>query len=423
MPQDIHHHTFDNGLTLLAERMPHVRSAAINFLIPSGYVYDPPEYLGMASVLSDWITRGAGDRDNRALVQALDDLGLDRSESVGAFHMRFWGATLATNLQQALELYADILRRPKLPSEELDAVKALALQEIQSIEDDPRQKAFIELRKRHYPHPLGRDRRGLVDTINILTPQIVRQHYENRFQPKGAILSLAGNIEWEPLVELVGKLFGDWAPGESTEVERREPDGGIHHLKKDTKQTQIAIAYPSVPFGHEDYYNAHGAVQVLSGGMSGRLFTKVREERGLCYAVSASYQTFRHVGAVLCYAGTTNDRAQETLNVTLQELQNLQKGVEEDEVERVKAGVKSALIMQEESTSARAGALAADWYYLERVRKLEEIQAAIDALTPDSIVAYAKKYPAKDVTLVTLGPEPLKMPSGGVFGWIKDVLT
>ncbi len=423
MPQEIYHHTFDNGLTLLAERMPHVRSAAINFLVPSGYVYDPPEYLGMASVLSDWITRGAGDRDNRALIQALDDLGLDRSESVGAFHMRFWGATLAASLPQALELYADILRRPKLPPEELGAVKALALQEIQSIEDDPRQKVFIELRKRHYPHPLGRDRRGIVETINILTPQIVREHYEKHFQPRGAILSVTGNVEWQPLVDLVGKLFGDWNAVELTDVSRREPSGGVGHIEKETTQTQIAIAYPSIPFGHEDYYNAHGAVQVLSGGMSGRLFTEVREKRGLCYAVSASYQTFKEVGAILCYAGTTNDRAQETLDVTLKELQRLQKGVEQDEVERVKAGVKSALIMQEESTAARAGALAADWYYLGRVRTLEEIQSAIDALTPDSIVAYAKKYPAKNFTLVTLGPEPLKVSSGGVLGWIKDVLT
>ena len=127
MPQEIFHETFPNGLTLLAERMEHVRSAALNFLIPAGCVYDPPGQLGIASVLADMMTRGAGERDSRELTLALDNLGLDRSESVGSLHLRFWGATLATNLPAALELYADILRRPHLPEEEMDAVGVLAL--------------------------------------------------------------------------------------------------------------------------------------------------------------------------------------------------------------------------------------------------------------------------------------------------------
>ena len=144
MAQEVYHHTYDNGLTLLAERMEHVRSAALNFLVPAGSVYDPPEQLGLASLLSEMITRGAGTRDSRALTLTLDGLGLDRDESVGAMHMRFWGATLARNLPRALELYADILRRPHLPEEEMEAVRALALQDLQSLEDEPRQKVLIE---------------------------------------------------------------------------------------------------------------------------------------------------------------------------------------------------------------------------------------------------------------------------------------
>src|SRR6185437_8460653 len=125
-------------------------------------------------------------------------------------------------------------------------------------------------------------------------------------------------------------------------------------LKKKTTQTQIAIAYPSVPFGDHGSYDAQGAVQVLSGGMGARLFTEVREKRGLCYSVYASYQTFKDRACILAYAGTTNDRAQETLDVTMHELRRLAEGVGADEVERVQAGLKSSVIMQEESTSARA---------------------------------------------------------------------
>jgi predicted Zn-dependent peptidase len=152
-------------------------------------------------------------------------------------------------------------------------------------------------------------------------------------------------------------------------------------------------------------------VQVLSGGMGARLFTEVREKRGLCYSVYASYQTFKDRACVLCYAGTTNERAQETLDVTMNELRRLQEGITPDEVERVQAGLKSSVIMQEESTSARAGVLASDWYYLGRVRPIEEIQAAIDGLTADTIVRHVRDYPARNCTVVTLGPTALKIPA------------
>jgi predicted Zn-dependent peptidase len=408
--QDIQQHTFANGLTLLAERMEDVRSAALNFLVPAGCVYDPPPYLGIASVLSDLITRGAGSRDSRALSLALDNLGLDRDESVGSMHMRFWGATLSRNLPAALEIYADILRRPHLPAEEIEAVKALALQDLQSLEDEPRQKVLVELRKLHYPPPLGHDRRGTEAGIEALDVATLRRHYRQLFQPRGTIISMAGNIEWEPLRDQVERLFGDWEGDEQPSLRLgRQPDKRTH-IAKDTTQTQIALAYPSVPIGHPHYYAALGAVNVLSGGMSARLFTEVREKRGLCYAVWASYQTFKDRASILCYAGTTNERAQETLDVTLNELKRLKDGIEEEEVERVQAGLKSSLIMQEESTSARAGTLASDWYYLGRVRSFDEIQSAIDGLMPRSILEYLQDYPAHDFTVATLGPRPLSLP-------------
>src|SRR5207245_1206075 len=110
------------------------------------------------------------------------------------------------NLPAALEIYADILRRPHLPEDELEAVQSLAYQDIQGLEDEPRQKVLIELRKLHYPPPLGQDRRGTVEGIESLTIDAIRAHYGRLFHPKGAILSVAGNIEWEPLRDQVERL-------------------------------------------------------------------------------------------------------------------------------------------------------------------------------------------------------------------------
>jgi predicted Zn-dependent peptidase len=266
---------------------------------------------------------------------------------------------------------------------------------------------MLELRRHHYPPPLGQDRRGTEEGIAALTPEAVRRHYHKLFRPNGSILSVAGHVEWGPLKEQVGRLFGDWKRAPEVPVKLGKQPRNRAHIEKETAQTQIGIAYPSVPFGHGDYYAALGAVNVLSGGMSSRLFTEVREKRGLCYSVWATYQTFKDRAAILCYAGTTNERAQETLDVTLQELQRLRKGVEVEEVERVQAGLKSSLIMQEESTSSRAGSLASDWYYLGRVRSFDEIKAGIDGLTPRRILDHVRRYPAKDFTIVTLGQQAL----------------
>ncbi|MBM3978744.1 MAG: insulinase family protein [Planctomycetes bacterium] len=407
MGQQVYQHTLPNGLVLLAERMDHVRSAAINFLVPAGSAFDPPGELGVASVLAELITRGAGDRDSRELALALDNLGVDRDESVGTVNMRFWGSTLARNVPAALDIYADIVLRPHLPEDELEPVQALALQDIQALEDAPQSKVMVELRRRYYPAPLNKDRRGTAEDIEALTIDAVRDQYKRFVRPNGAILSVAGNIEWEPLKAQVERLFARWEQGEPATLAPLAHTPTSAHIHKETQQTQIALAFPSVPVTHPDYYNARAAAAVLSGGMSSRLFTEVREKRGLCYSVYAFHETFKTQGTMMAYAGTRAERAQETLDVTLAELSRLKDGIEDDEIDRVKAGLKSSLIMQDESTGARAGAIATDWYYLGRVRPFDEIQALIDGLTPGAIVAHLERYPVRDVTLVTVGPAAL----------------
>lgn len=407
--QEIHVHSFPNGLTLLAERMPHVRSAAFNFLVPAGCVNDPPDRLGLATLLSDMITRGAGERDSRALSEALDRLGVDHSESVGGINMHFSGVTLARNLHDALAVYADILRRPLLPEEELEAAQALSLQEIQGLDDEPQTKVMVELSKRHYPEPLGRDRRGTPEGVRAVTIDDLRAQYERLFHPRDMIIAVAGDINWPALRDHVGTHFGDWAPKDRPPLKVGTACPGGGHIEKDLEQTQIALAYPSVPVGHDDFYNARGAVGVLSQDMSSRLFANVREKHGLCYSVYASYESFRDRASIIAYAGAKPELAQETLDRTLDELRALKDGVEPDELDRVKVGLKAALIMRQESTSARAGSLVSDWYFLGRVRPLEELQAKIDGLTIKGILGYVERYPVADVTLVTLGPAALTM--------------
>lgn len=412
MTEPILSHTFPSGLVLVAEPMSWLQSAAFTFLAPAGCVYDPPPRSGLSGFTCELALRGAGPRDSRQFVTDLDNLGVERSESVSSAHTSFGGATLAENLPPALAIFADLLRRPRLPAEELEASRLVLLQELRAVEDEPAEKLMIELRRRHYPHPWGRPAQGEQAALEAITLEEIRPFFRKRYRPNGTILGVAGRFDWDALQDLIGELLGDWEPGPPSEVAEEPAGPKYEHLPYESNQTQIGIAWPSVPYRDPDYFQAWGAVGVLSGGMSARLFTEVRERRGLCYSIYAAYHTLRDRGAVFCYAGTTAERAQETLDVTYRELTRLAEGIEERELDRLKARIKSALIMQQESSSARSSSIARDWYHLGRARTLDELGRLVDQLTRGSINAYLAEHPPGSFTFVTLGPRELEVPRG-----------
>lgn len=400
---------FDNGLVLVAEEMNWLESAAFTFLVPAGCVHDPPQRSGLASFVCEMALRGAGDRDSRQFVEALDNLGVERGESVSDSHTSYSGATLAESLHDALAVYADVLRRPRLPADQIEAGRQVLLQELQSVEDDPHHKVMVELRKRHFPAPWGRPNYGDEAGIEATRIADVTRHYERLYRPNGTILGVAGRFDWPQLRDHVAGLLGDWPRLAEPKISESARGERTEHVEFESNQTQIGIAYDSVPYRDPDYFQAWGAVGALSGGMSSRYFTEVREKRGLCYSVYATYLTLRDRGAVISYAGSSSERAQETLDVMLAELHKLAAGVEEREIDRLKARIKSSLIMQQESSSSRSGAIARDWHHLERIRPLDEVSRLVDALSCKSINQYLAEHPPRDFTIVTLGPRPLEV--------------
>jgi predicted Zn-dependent peptidase len=404
-------HTYPNGLVLVAEAMPGVQSAAFTLLLPAGAAYEDAGGGGAATMLSEWITRGAGERDSRELLSALDNLGVSHGESAQTLHTSLAAATLGRNLIPALGLFADIVLRPHLDDDEVEPIRALTMQNLRSLEDDPGSKVIYELRRRHFPDPWGRPAPGTPEGVSALTPEDLRAFHARAYRPNGAILGVAGAIDWPALRDAVGRLFGDWSPQPEPRVVER-PSGPLRdHILRETQQIQIALALPTATLSSPDYYPARAATAILGGYSSARLFTEVREKRGLCYSVYASYEPQRDRAAVLCYAGTSADRAQETLDVTLAEIDRLgRSGVELEELETMRAGLKSSLIMAQESSMSRSGSLASDWYHLGRVRSLDEISAALDALSPASVSEFAARQAAGDLTILTLGPSTLTFP-------------
>lgn len=405
-------HQLANGMVLVGEPTRSVESAAFTFLLPAGCSYDPAGRAGLASLTGEMMLRGAGSRDSRAWISALENLGVERGESVGVAQATYHAATLRQNLAPALELFADLLRRPMLPADQLDAGRNTCIQELRAIDDEPSHKLMIELRRRQYPDPWGRSSHGDEPGLRATSIDDIRKFHDQHYRPENTILSVAGNFEWQPLCDTVEKLFGDWQRGSAAEPATGNGQPESHYIPFESNQSHVGVAYPTIPYKHPDYFQAWAAVGVLSSGSSSRLFTEVREKRGLCYTVYASLHTQRDRASVLCYAGTTAERAQETLDVTVSELRRLGSGIEQSELSRLKARIKSSLIMQQESTSARSGALGRDWYHLGRARSLDEVGRLVDALTADSINAFLEANPPRDLLVVTLGPEPLEMPDG-----------
>lgn len=403
-------HQLSNGMVLVGEPTTGVQSAAFTLLVPSGTSTDPADRLGLSSVVCDMVLRGAGPRAGRALINDLEVLGVERGESVGGSQTSFSAATLSDNLSDALEIYSDIVRRPLLPAEQIGAAQQVCFHELRSVEDEPAQKLMLELRRRAYPEPWGRSSCGTQEGIAASTHADVAQHCAKCFRPNGAILGVAGNFQWQPLVEIVERLFADWTSVEVSSPTESKTTDVSPHIEHESNQCHIGIAFPTVPYRHDDYLQAWAAIGVLSSGMSSRLFTEVRERRGLCYTVYASLQTQLERARVFCYAGTTAERAQETLDVTYAELLRLGDGIEQAELDRLQARIKSGLIMQQESTSARSGSLARDWYHLGRARTLKEVGKLVDALTSRTINNYLSAHPPRDFTFATLGPQPLELP-------------
>ena len=407
MSEDFFIKEFPNGLTLLSQPMSAASSAALTILTPAGASHDPADAAGAASVAAEWHVRGAGDRDTRQLQDALDELGSHHSEAVQSEHMHFSSVQLGRNLADILAIYADILQRPQLTDASFQPSRALALQDLASLEDEPARKCNLLLMEKFFPYPLGRCIYGSQETLDALTADVVRRQISAHVSAANTILAVAGNVNWDELSALVERAFGDWPGQAGPTVSVTDQPAGITHIEKDTAQTHIALAHRSVPISHDQYYAARVAGTVLSGGMSGRLFTEVREKRGLVYHVSCRHQGLKDTAGMFTYAGTRPEVAQQTCDVTVNELRRLAEGVEEHELQRAKTQLKSALVMQGESTSARAAALAADWYHLGRLRSLREISKSIEQITARDVTRYAKDWPAETLTALVIGPQTI----------------
>jgi predicted Zn-dependent peptidase len=397
-----------NGMTILGIPMQQVQSAAFDFLLPAGAALMPDNSCGAPAVIEDWLFRGAGGKTSRELTDLLDGLGIHRGGSVESKHIALSAVLEAENLSLAIELYADIILKPALDEPQFEYSRQLALQSLAGLEDDPMHKTLLLLRQHFYPDPLGRSPVGKEEDLQSLTAQMSKQIISENFNVARIIFAVAGKYDFQKLCSLLEKLFAGQKPKKAKDIKAKAQSLAYHHLQHEGAQVHIGLMTPTITPQNADYYNVRAAVAVLSGGMSSRLFTEVREKRGLCYVVGASYHCLKEMAGIGCYAGTTPDKAQQTYDVIIAEFKKLAEGIGQEELQRAKIGLESGLIMQSESTIARAQAAAMDFYMLGKVRTLDEIKQQIEKTTVKSVLDFLKKNPFNKFCSVTIGPEKIK---------------
>lgn len=403
------HTQLSNGLIVLGEVLPNP-SVSFALRVPCGAADDL--VLGSSSALEEWLHKGAAGKDAQALAAAWDDLGVQFNSHTGLQYSRFSGSCLPDTFSDALSLLSQLLLSPHLADDELAPILDLARQDLESLADNPSDWLFVELNRRFFASQHGQTVQGTLDTLAQLTPEVVRSAY-SRYTPQGSILSIAGQFDWAATIGHLEQIFASWQgqPVAFSPVITRP--AFREHIEMPSHQSHIAWMYNGLYPTDPQWYSYNLALGVLSGGSGARLFREVREKRGLVYNVNANADLRGNRGFVSVYAGTTVERVAETVAVIEAQLAGMQAGVTAAELERIKVGYLSQLIMSGESARARCGALGRDFVMLGRVRSLEEITQAVESVSWADINQFLANWRWNTPSVLSVGLTTRHAPQTG----------
>ena len=394
-------HKFKSGLQLITEKISSVKTAAVNWTVRAGVATN--EHDGDSVLLSELVQRGAHDLTAKQHNDAIELLGAKRQVECGTEFFRVSGVMLGKKAEEVLPLLGDYMINATLPEEDLVACKSLCMQSIQSLADNPASQVSIALGEHHHPSPYNRSTYGDPSSIESASIGRLRSVYDS-FAPNDSVLIVVGDINHDKIVAVVEQISNCWGGASSSELAEVPPNRGVHWIKQDTSQSHIAIAFDAPNAGEEGELQESIAIAIFGGATSGRLFTQVRQRRSLCYSVSAHYASSRNRSTMRIHAGTTPQRADETVRVCLDQLKELRLGITRDEFDRAVLRMKSRTVMRGESTPSRASMIWIDHHANEKPKTLEDRLCEIDSITYESVNEWLEARVFDHGTLVTLGP-------------------
>lgn len=409
LPRDIRRHVLSNGLVVITEPMPHVRSVSVGVWVRSGSRREPAVHNGIAHFIEHMVFKGTQRRTAEEIARSVDSIGGMLDAFTSKEMICFNAKVLDEHLPLAFDVLSDLILRPRFAEADIAKEKQVILEEIKMDEDNPDYLVHeIFTQNFWHDHALGKPILGTPETVRGFTPQAVFDSYRRWFVPENLVITAAGHLEHDHLVELVEREFGTLqSSGETPRESAPEARATITlRTKRELEQVHICLGVPSCPMADERRFAAAVANNLLGGGMSSRLFQNIRERQGLAYAVFSEQTPYRDTGMLSVYAGTSLESAARVVQLVVEEFRSLKEHpVSEEELRRAKDHLKGSLMLSLESTSARISKLARQEMYFDRFFSLDEVLASIEAVTRDDVQRLAREFfRAEQIAVTVLGP-------------------
>ncbi|HVR70762.1 MAG TPA: pitrilysin family protein [Vicinamibacteria bacterium] len=396
-----------NGLTLITEAMPHVRSVTIGIWLKRGSRHESPDRSGISHFIEHMVFKGTKSRSAERIASEVDQIGghMDAftAKEYAAFHLK----VLDEHLPIAVEILGDILLHPLFDPAEMTKEKKVIFEEINMVEDTPDDLVMELFTGAMWPdHPLGRPILGTKRSVASFDREQLADFFRSSYRPANILVSAAGHLDHRATADLVQRHFGELAPGglSANGGPPRPAARVVTRSKKELEQVHLCLGTPSYPQTHRNRYGVYILNTILGGSMSSRLFQNVREKRGLVYSISSGVTAYSDAGIMSVYAGTSLDSVDEVLRLTLDELRRLMgERLTEDELRRAKDHLKGSLMLSLESTGSRMSHLARQEIYFGRHFGLDEIIMGIEAVGSDHVQAIANEVFAGGLTVSVLG--------------------
>jgi predicted Zn-dependent peptidase len=382
----------DNGLTILTETIEHLRSISLGVWLRKGSRDESAEDAGIYHFIEHMVFKGTEKRSTYEIARIMDSIGGFNDAFTSKENTCFYAKILDEHLPIIFDIFSDILLYPRFDREDLERERKVVHEEFKMVEDNPSDLVHeIFLENFWAAHPLGRPILGTLNSVNALTSETLRERFLESYIPPNILISAAGNISHEKLMEAVQSYF-TFPAVKDAHVMANQPAPeprpmNLLRSKKDLEQAHLCIGAMGHSSDHPDRYAAGVMNVILGGSMSSRLFQKIREEMALCYTVFSSMSSFQDAGYVSVYAGTSPEMTQTAAELIIKECKLLAKEpVSNEELENAKNHLKGSLILSLESSSNRMFSLARNEMIFGRQISTEEILAEISKVTVDDVL-------------------------------------
>ncbi|MCG8404747.1 MAG: insulinase family protein [Phycisphaerales bacterium] len=403
------HRRLDCGVEFAALALEGRRTTSFGIRFLTGLVDEPDDRLGLARIVEETIGKGTEKRSAQELSDAFDAIGAQHGSGVGRESFMFRCSCLPEYADEALALHAELLCTPTYPDEYCRVAVDLGLQELTALEDDPQELTGRLIAPKAYGKRLGRHELGTPEGLQRIKRDDIMEFWRKNFASSRMQVSVAGAVDVESFARRINELFDGFGKGNGHQQRDYEVEfsPGVHHHHKELEQQHVLLCWPGVKVTDADYPVERVVLGILSGGMSSRLFTEVREKQGLVYWVSAWGEHPRNAGMAFMGASTTPARCDQTVKTLLREVERLAEDVTEEELERAKVGIIAKSQTHGDITRARLGELGSDLFHFGRPVPIAEKNERIAAVTIADIQRYLSEHPRDRLCIQTLGPRAL----------------